>query len=396
MTIARGGDDTPPRRAAGGKIELIGFPAEFAAGGWMHERPIAVRDYRNAFASPFGLVQNDGGTPNFAGAIYDADGRLIEESERRVRRGRRPINPPTVGRRAFVARLDGSHVYVGMAIQSFGHFLLETLSRLWWVERLEDLAEVRLLLHGWKAHEGPRMKRQHPSALAHLLAPFGFRTQPVGAANFLKGPWVAQFLDILGVPAERIDFVPSTGARLAQVRVPARIVDVNGSVHPAMPRIYRLIADKVAGDVAAGGRRLYLSRSRLAARREDAEGPRRAANEQALEDLLADAGFEIIHPQEHTIVAQIRMMRSAAVVAGCDGSALHSVVFARPGTRLLAFDSRAIENQFGIEETSGIVSRHLWMGGRRSTVKPGASWQIDLDLVRRNLDFADAPDTGAS
>ncbi len=383
-----------PRTAGGGRIALVGFPDAFSASSWVQDRPIDVVRYRDATATPFELLPVPSGPPNFAGGLYDADGRLIAESERRVGRGRRAVNPPTIGRRQFAPRIAGEHVYVGMAIQSFGHFLLETLSRLWWVEKLDDLAGVRLLLHGWKAHESQQSQRDPSSLFVRWTAPFRGRAAPVGAGNFLKGAWVAQFLDILGIELDRVDFVPPAGARLTNVRVPARIVEVNGFVHPALPRIYRLIGDTVAGDVPPGGRRLYLSRSRLMARGGVTGAPRRAANEEALENLLAGAGFEIVHPQEHSIVAQIRMMRAAAVVAGCDGSALHGVVFARPGTRVLAFDSRAIENQFGIEEACGAHSRHLWMGGRQASAKGGESWTIDLDLVRRNLDFATESDVG--
>ena len=76
------------------------------------------------------------------------------------------------------------------------------------------------------------------------------------------------------------------------------------------------------------------------------------------------------------------------MIAGCDGSALHNVAFARPGTRVLAFDSRVIENQLAIEQACGLRSRHLWMGGRMPYSKPPADWPIDLERVRRNLDFA--------
>ena len=223
-TDPRPNDEVAPRVAAGGRIEFVGSPDDFAEVGWVQDGPIDVRSYRDAFATPFTLIPRPAGPPGFAGALYDSDRALIAASERRVRRGRLPVNPPTIGRRPFAPRLAGEHVYVGMAIQSYGHFLLETLSRLWWVERLEDLAGVRLLLHGWKAYEGRLERRQRTSLLKHVAAPFVGPVQPVGAAQFLAASWVSGFLGILGVRREQVDFVPPTGARLSAVRVPAAVV----------------------------------------------------------------------------------------------------------------------------------------------------------------------------
>ena len=383
-------DKTVERRraVAGGQIELVGFPRSFAEESWVVDRPIAVARYLKASATPFRYIPVDDGTPQVGGAIYDATGRLVAESERPAGRGRQSQNPATLDRRPAGPMLAGDYVYVGFAIQSYGHFLVETLSRLWWVERLEDLAETSLLLHGWKAREGRQKERSRLPLIGPLLARFGFGPPPVGALNFLSAPWVQGFFDILGVPPGRVAFVPPTGAVVEALRVPARVVTVNGNGHPALPRIYRLIAEKVAGDVRPTARRIYFSRSRLKARRAEGEGRRRAANEPALEKLLVRNGFEIVHPQELSVVEQIRLVRSAAVIAGCDGSALHNVVFARPGTRVLAFDSRVVENQLAIEQSCGLVSRHLWMGGRMPYGKPPPDWQVDLERVRRNLDFA--------
>jgi len=376
------------RLAGGGAVELVGFPRSFTDERWVIDRPIDVIRYEKVSATPFLPVTTVDGAASVAGALYDARGRLIVESERAVARGRLSSNPPTLADPPRAPVLPGEYVYVGFAIQSYGHFLVEILSRLWWVAHLDDLKGVNLLLHGWKGREGRARESRPPTFLASLLTRFGINRPPSGATNFLSASWVKGFFEILGIEPGQVSFVSPIGAQIEAVRVPAPALVVNGHAHPEFPRLYRLIADKVAGDVGPGSARLYLSRSKLTSRRGGGPAKRPADNEKALEALLARHGFSIVHPQEMPLAEQIRLMRSAAVVAGCDGSALHNVVFARPGTRVLAFDSRVVENQFAIEEACGLEARHLWMGGGMPYSKPNGAWSIDLDRVERNLDFA--------
>ena len=68
---------------------------------------------------------------------------------------------------------------------------------------------------------------------------------------------------------------------------------------------------------AKGGTDIYLSRTRLV-------GVEKAVDkEQRIERLMARAGYEIFHPQDHDVATQIAQYRAARRVVGPDGSALH-------------------------------------------------------------------------
>jgi len=45
-------------------------------------------------------------------------------------------------------------------------------------------------------------------------------------------------------------------------------------------------------------------------------------------------GFAIFYPEQHDLLEQARIFANARCVVGEDGSALHSVIFTRPGARL--------------------------------------------------------------
>ena len=56
---------------------------------------------------------------------------------------------------------------------------------------------------------------------------------------------------------------------------------------------------------------------------------------------------------------QVAVLRNAKVIAGCDGSALHMSAFSRPGTKLLAIDSRTVPNQFLVDQARQLDALHV-------------------------------------
>jgi capsular polysaccharide biosynthesis protein len=50
--------------------------------------------------------------------------------------------------------------------------------------------------------------------------------------------------------------------------------------------------------------------------------------EGALEHLLRNDGWTIVHPQEHSVRQQLALIDSAAVIGGTEGSAFHTLILA--------------------------------------------------------------------
>ncbi len=98
--------------------------------------------------------------------------------------------------------------------------------------------------------------------------------------------------------------------------------------HPAL--LTGLAATVLSGLALGSGRRIYLSRAR-----QTAYSQRSLANEQALTELLAARGFEILEPGNMPFADQARAFAEAAVIIGAHGSSFGNLVFARPGTTVI-------------------------------------------------------------
>jgi capsular polysaccharide biosynthesis protein len=75
-------------------------------------------------------------------------------------------------------------------------------------------------------------------------------------------------------------------------------------------------------------RRLFLSRK--------SDNHYRAVNEDQLEQVLSEFGFERISPGNLTLEDQVRLFSQAEMIVGT-GTGLSNMLFAEPGTRILQF-----------------------------------------------------------
>lgn len=265
------------------------------AGGWSR----ATRRVPGAVVLPpatSALVQACG--------VLDAQGRFCAASA--TWRGLRatmvaPAAPP-----APVAHLAGRHLWCGQLWSHFGHFLCESLARLWALDVLgNDLPDSLVFV--------PKRPVTADEAAADP-AP--------GNAVLMR--FQRDCLDLLGVtiPVTLID----RPTAVEELIVPGQGFGL-GAISTATPEFRAFIGARFAPDVAPeGGERLYLARSALGGR----EGG--ALLEERLEENLAREGYEICHPQQHAIADQVARYRAARAVVGLDGSAFHLFAFAgQPG-----------------------------------------------------------------
>jgi hypothetical protein len=181
--------------------------------------------------------------------------------------------------------LDGRWFWAGSLYNHFGHFLVESLSRLWALDAEPGRPPDGVLYV-------PKRPRQ-PDALA------GFQKDVLAA---------------FGVE------VPVRIAR-APVRVGALVVAGQGfglgRISPGTPEMRQAVRRRFGAAIAPDGpERLYVSRSRAGA----AGG---LAGETMLEALLEAEGYEVFHPQEHGIAVQIARYKAARDIIISDGSAGH-------------------------------------------------------------------------
>lgn len=245
------------------------------------------------------------------GAVHDADGWIVPQSQRVAGLNDRnfPSDPPRLSPiPADLERLTGRWYYLGHWMWQFGHFLIETLPVLW-------------------AHGGEPL-------LAHQFASDG-----------APSTWQRRLMELAGVSSMPV-IVGKAPLRVEHLRVPTRPTVVGASMSPAAADIWQRVAQAGAGalDPPAGqGRMIALSRSRLeqGMAPQGVKGPRMVTNSGELDDLWRSQGFEVVHPELLDIDEQMGLVRSAKVLMGVDGSAMHASAFARPGTHVILVGNRA-------------------------------------------------------
>ena len=176
--------------------------------------------------------------------------------------------------------MEGHHIYGGLFVNHFGHFLLDTLSRAWYVRgRAEPVV--------WQA----RASGQDPRLL----------------------PWQREIFEMLGIRLGGFVTRPTEYERLT-------IPDAGAATWtPFAPE--QIAALGVFPFQSPGDKRIWLSRARW--------GKAAVENEGRLQSLLLADGWTILHPQELSVRDQLGCMADARLIAGFDGSAFHTLLLAR-------------------------------------------------------------------
>lgn len=263
---------------------------------WQGKVPIVVSD---AVVQPVSGLQNGVLLPGAQSGVQLANGKTVVQTlldrsydpirfkpsgdvDEKAAKARPPfklIRPekPTPAIRS----LPGTHVFARYLFDHYGHFLLESLSTLWFLKQYPDLPLV------WV---------------------------PACSLTALR-PWQTRILRLLGLRNPvRIVTEPTRVDRLI-VPQPGFVIQTYFS---------RAQADALAAVAArpvTPGKKIWLSRSRMKTGRVD--------NEKMLEFLLQRAGWQVVHPEDHPLDEQLDWFVDAERIAGIAGSALHTLLLFR-------------------------------------------------------------------
>jgi hypothetical protein len=199
------------------------------------------------------------------------------------RRGRQYVEPPPTEDLQPTRHLDAA-VFAGFVYAHYGHFLLESLGRLWFDEIESDLPLL------WLAATTDRFD-----------------------------PWMSDMLDLVGIGPNRHLVTGAHGpVQVDELLVADQGFEVQRYLHPWFAG--RLEA--VAARPADPGLRVWLSRSGL--------GDRSGFDcEPDIEAELERRGWLTVRPEELTIREQAELLAKATSVAAIEGSALHTLLLVR-------------------------------------------------------------------
>ena len=244
------------------------------AGGWSE----AVVTLKNALVVP--PTESDFVQP---GGVLDSTGAYCAHSA--LWRGHRRILDEPAQPEGPIEKLPGRWLYAGLFWSHFGHFLTESTSRLW--------------------------------ALDHAGGPIDgliFVPKRPNRGETLHG-YQQAFFDLMGVDVPvRVTLDP---LEVEELVVPGQGFGL-GDISAGTEKFRACVKSRFAHDVAPDGpEKLYISRSQLGYSRGSILG------EPILEQKLAAEGYEIYHPQSHSMVEQVARYKAARKVVATDGSALH-------------------------------------------------------------------------
>lgn len=273
----------------------------------IQSRP-SIKEYHNVVYSPLKLPTNRKSIFRMEGFLYQ-DNQIIESS--RVRRSDEWWGHPTIDYSESELRYDNrSMLYLGRVFDHYGHFLLESLSRLWCFNEFDNL------------------KNEFDYYLIHI------REQ-----DFLNRSYATQLLDFLGIEREKIIWFDKL-TKIKSVTIPEASISLKNFVYTAFHQTFTPIHNKF-DQVKPTSQPLYLSRTLF----KNKYG-RNFINEDKLENLLIEKGFNVVHPQFLSLEKQMYLFNRHKYIIGLRGSALHNILFSlHPKTliHLCSFEQELIQ-----------------------------------------------------
>lgn len=226
----------------------------------------------------------------FAASVFDADRNPVSEAICWINRKQSATRPRPFPQEKRIKKLPGTWLYGGRFFPHFGHFLIESLSRLWALDHIDEPIEGVIFFPTYNDSEEVAEKY------------FGNLSQ------ILDTPIPYKICDEF----TRVDklIIPPQGSGVGRLLTSA-------------PEMREYLIKHLKRDYKPTGHdKIYISRSGQF----DKVG-RSFLGEKHLEKLLVKEGYTIFHPQDHSWEVQMQHYLSAIHILGPDGSPFHMVNF---------------------------------------------------------------------
>jgi ubiquinone/menaquinone biosynthesis C-methylase UbiE/capsular polysaccharide biosynthesis protein len=296
-----------------------------------------------------------GGVVRFAtGGVYDRDHHLLSEFSEREQyeaaegRSNRIKNEYVLPEEALAGAklLRGKYIYLGILRNHFGHFLLESLSRVWYLLKSEP--DVKVIFHQYE--------------------------------NLGNSPSFVKFVfGLLGLDLDRIVIVTHTSI-VEHLIFPQSEFEIRWKAHSSYSDTFRELYHRCASRFPIGvtPRRIYLTRRQLKVKTAR-DYWKVTNNESKVEALFAARGFAVIAPEKLPFHEQIAIAAGAVQIAGLKGSALHMSLFCqRQDAQLIQICREQTMNQSLIDELKHMEGHQILC----ESVPTAKGSLVDLEIIR--------------
>ncbi len=228
--------------------------------------------------------------------IFDRDGQIVGAAtdfrDKNQLSHNQVVDPLSTSNYGMIPEAAGSYIYGGYINLHYGHFIINSLPRLWNISRIKT-PSTKILCHGI--------------------------CQP---KDWFAFPFIAAIMGALGLKPD--DFVsPTDPVRLSALIVPGTSLHEQTAGHRVYGSFCREIGRRLlhGRSITAGSRFAYFSKSRL----KSAVGL--VENEIEIDDTLRSLGVDIFYPELMPLQDQIGVFVDYEYVLGTAGSFMHTSIF---------------------------------------------------------------------
>lgn len=241
-----------------------------------------------------------------------------------------------------VEYLDETVLYFGRFWRHWGHFLMDMVSRLWWI--IENDMNIKI------AYD---------------------------AKEDIQGVYW-EFLRLLGVSKNQMVRVENP-TRFAKVIVPECSHKPGISCNVRYKKIFDIVAQKALQELEDYGKyrdkSIYFTRMQMKRRIPFEVG------EKDFERLFSRQGFVVIAPEKYSLVEQIAMIRGAKRIACLSGTLPHNMIFAQDGAELIVVRKTNKPNyrQVSVNQLRKLKVTNIDAHISLKAVGPGGPFVLDIN-----------------
>lgn len=225
-----------------------------------------------------------------AGGVYDADGRCV--AAHRIGNTHGSCHDFDLRN---TQHSDETVIYAGFLSNHYGHFILESLSRMWYF-----------------------LERNSKETSRYKVIFSQIDDSHLNTANMTACSFLTEIFQLLGI--QNTFEVITKPVRYTAILLPDEMHHLSNGYKTKAKQLYDAIRDSVA---PLHKEKIYLSRTKTD--RHD------CINEEYFENFYQKLGYEVIYPEQLSITEQISLMAGAKEVVCTGGTLHHQILFCNDG-----------------------------------------------------------------
>ena len=208
---------------------------------------------------------------------------------------------------------DEKVIYCGIFWRQWGHFLIDQITRLWYVMKRDEAENCNLIWLKLSEDEKP-----------------------------INGNYL-EFIKLLGIDESRFEFV-TVPTKFRTIIVPEPS-NYSGRYYTAdynqmFECVIRQAVKNYDGDTF---KKIYLSRVHFA------EKTGMEVGEKSIETIFAENGYKIVYPEQLSLTDQIALINKSEIIASLEGTIAHNSLFAAAGKEQIVINRNRVLNPFQVQ-----------------------------------------------